>query len=347
MPAQIPIEFVFTPNWWHKNCGISFAESFYFDTRARIDNDVRMRRFLYERFGWGEPDPEPRPVLGSMHVAGGFVIPALFGLGIRFAEDAAPWPVPADMSREEVLALDPPVLERTWPMPQLMSDAHSLRTEYGCVIGDFNTDGILNMALHLRGQELFTDMYEDPGVVRHLVDVIEKTIAAVAEFLLRATGTCSVAVNRSILNVAPRTLLQAGCSVEMISPALYERFILPAELRLAERFRPYGVHHCGGNMHLYAPQYARLGAAFFDVGWGSDVAACRKALPDAFLNLRLSPVRVQQNEVSTVGSDVLGLLQAAGELKNIGLCCINLDYGTPDENVTEVFRAAREFPGSP
>ncbi len=345
MPEQPPIEFVFNPNWWCRNHGISFAEPFYLDAKARIDNDVRMRKALRERFGWGPPDPRARPVLGSMYVAGGFVIPALFGLEIRFADDAAPWPVPALMSRKEVMALRPPALERTWPMDRLMSDARSLEIEYGCVVGDFNTDGILNAALQLRGQDLLTDLYDDPAVVRHLFDVVGETIAGVAEFLLRAAGTCSLAVNRSIARFDPRTFLQASCSVEMISPALYERFVLPAELRLAARLRPYGVHHCGGNMHLYAGKYAALAAAFFDVGWGSDVAACRRALPGAFMNLRLSPVRLQQKDAPAVRRDVLHLLEAAGDLCGVGLCCMNLDYGTPDENVMEVFRAASDAAG--
>ncbi len=76
------VELVFNPNWWHKTAGISFDESFYFDAETRIKNDVIMRRVLHEKYGelgLGEADPQPRPIIGSMHVAGGFVIPALLG----------------------------------------------------------------------------------------------------------------------------------------------------------------------------------------------------------------------------------------------------------------------------
>ena len=48
-----------------------------------------MRRVLHERFGemgMGEADPQPRPIIGSQHVAGGFIIPALLGAEIRFRE---------------------------------------------------------------------------------------------------------------------------------------------------------------------------------------------------------------------------------------------------------------------
>ena len=61
----MPVEFVFNPNWWFRNYGVSFDRPFYFDREARITNDVLMRRALHERFGLGEPDPQPRPVIGT------------------------------------------------------------------------------------------------------------------------------------------------------------------------------------------------------------------------------------------------------------------------------------------
>ncbi|MCP5114119.1 MAG: hypothetical protein GY953_25085, partial [bacterium] len=67
-----PVEVIFNPNWWFRNYGISFAKSFYLDRERRIENDVKMRKALQERFGIGEPNPEPRPIIGSRHVAGGF-----------------------------------------------------------------------------------------------------------------------------------------------------------------------------------------------------------------------------------------------------------------------------------
>ena len=83
----LPVELVFNPHWWYRTACISFNESFYFDPQARIENDVTMRRVLFKRYGdmgLGEPGPQPRPIIGSMHVAGGFVIPALLGCDIWF-----------------------------------------------------------------------------------------------------------------------------------------------------------------------------------------------------------------------------------------------------------------------
>ncbi len=337
---NVPVEFVFNPNWWFRNYGISFDRQFYFDKEARIANDVLMRRALYERFGLGEPHPQPRPVIGSMHVAGGFVVPALLGVEIRFAPNEAPWQVSSNLSREHVLALKVPELESTWPMNELIRQMDSLREEFGYVVGDVNTDGVLNTALQVRGQQLFVDMLEDVALVEHLFAVVAETQASVLEYLRQRTGTCSVAVNRSILNVDPTLYIHPNCSVQMISPALFQQRLLPCELLLARRLRPYGVHHCGNNTHLFAHLYAQTGARFLDVGWGSDVSRVRATLPQTFLNLRLSPMRMLNEPASTIREDVARLLAAAGDKQNVGVCCINMDYGTPDGNVRAVLEVA-------
>jgi hypothetical protein len=336
----IPVNFIFNPNWWYRNYGLSFTESFYLDKRVRIENDVRMRRALFERFGWGEPDPQPRPILGSAQVAGGFVLPALFGLHICFSAAEAPTPVASCLNKNQVLALEPPDIETTGPVSDLIEQAVELVEEYGWVCGDFDVDGILNIALQIRGQELFVDLVEDPNLARHFFSVVTQTIRAVADRVRSLTGTCSVATNRSILAVDPRLFLHSNCSLQMISPALYRELLFPFECDLATHFRPYGIHHCGNNLHLFADAYAQLNPEFVDVGWGSDLYACRRLLPNAFLNLRLSPVRMLQNTPDTVRGDVEEMLAKVQSTERTGLCCINMDYRTPDANVLAVVKMA-------
>lgn len=336
----MPVSVIFNPNWWFRNYGIRFDEEFYFDREARIENDRRMRRALYERFGMGPPGDEPRPVVGSEFVAGGFVAPALLGVEIRFAENQAPWPAPRNLTRDQAMALRVPDIENTWPMSRWIEDMDWLERKFGRVQGDFNTDGVLNTAVQLRGQEFFLDLAEDPELVSHLCGVIMETQARVAEYVRGRTGTCSVAVNRSILHVNPAIYLHANCSTQMVSPAMFARTLLDYECRLAARLAPYGIHHCGNNLHAFAPHYARSGAVFYDVGWGSDVARCAASLPDAFLNLRLSPMRMLSCTAGEIRADARALLAASGRSANVGLCCINMDHGTPDENVRALLESA-------
>jgi len=337
----LPVELVFNPHWWHKTAGISFDEDFYMDAQTRIDNDIIMRRVLHQRFGelgMGDPDPQPRPIIGSEHVAGGFVIPALFGSNIIFKPDAAPQPEPINLSPAAVEALVKPNFKELWPMKQLMADMDALEASYGYLAGDINTDGLLNMAYHLYGQEIFIDFQLAPDRARRVMEIIGELIVDVALYIRERTGRCSISVNRMTGRVNPALFLHANCSVQMISPKNYRQLHLEVEQQMAERIQPFGVHHCGKNMHLIAPAYAQLPARFFDVGWESDVAACRKALPEAFLNLRLSPIRMLQCGPKEIAEDTEKLLQAAGPLEQAGVCCINMDYGTPDDNIFAMFR---------
>jgi hypothetical protein len=346
VPEFLPVELVFNPNWWYRTSGISFDESFYLDAKTRIQNDVTMRRVLYERYGdlgLGEADPQPRPIIGSLHVAGGFVIPALLGADILFKADAAPQPTPMELTLERIDAFEKPDFRENWPMRALIANMDALEAAYGYLVGDLNTDGLLNAAYHLYGQQLFLDFYEAPTRARRLLDLIGELIVDVALYVRQRAGSCSISVNRMVERVDPKLFLHANCSVQMISPPTYRQVHLPVELRMAARIQPFGVHHCGDNTHRIAPAYAELPICYLEVGWGSDVAACREALPDAFLNLRLSPVRMLQATPQMIAEDTERLLRAAGPLGQVGVCCINMDAGTPDDNLFAMFEVIERY----
>nr|MBC7245365.1 hypothetical protein [Chloroflexota bacterium] len=342
----LPVELVFNSNWWYHIAGISFDESFYFDAETRIRNDITMRRVLYERYsdlGMGECTPQPRPIVGSLHVAGGFVIPALLGVDILFAPNAAPQPKTLGLSSAQVETMQKPDWPKMWPMACLIADMDKLEAEYGYLIGDVNTDGLLNAAYHLYSQDLFVDFYQAPRRIQHLLHIIGELIVDVALYVRERTGSCSVSVNRMVEHVERGLFLHANCSVQMISPQSYRELHLPVEQRMAERIQPFGIHHCGDNMHYFAPDYARLPAIFFDVGWGSDVRRCREVLPQAFFSLRLSPIRMLQCTPKEIAEDTEKLLLAAGPLEQAGICCINMDYGTPDDNIFAMFEVVQRY----
>ncbi len=342
----LPIELVFNPNWWYQTAGVHFDRPFYFDANQRIENDVIMRRVLFERYGafdMGEPDPQPRPIIGSLHVAGGFVIPALLGCEIWFEQDAAPQPIPRNLSGAEIDALEKPDFLTTWPMNELIAQMDALEAEWGYVVGDMNTDGLLNAAYHLYGQQLYIDFYENPARVKKLLSMIGELIVDVALYVRERAGSCSVSVNRMVDRVDPQMFFHGNCSVQMISPKSYRQFHLGVEQAMATRIAPFGIHHCGNNLHKMAAAYAELPLTMVGVGWGSDVAKVREMLPEAFLNLRLSPVRMLQCSPDEIAADTEGLLQSAAPLNRAGVCCINMDYGTPDENLFAVAEVVERY----
>jgi hypothetical protein len=340
---MIPVNVVFSPDWWNRRSGISFEEPFYLDPETRIANDVLMRRVLFELFGIGEPRPQPRPIIGSRHIAGGFVIPAMLGVPIRYSAGQAAWPVPLNLDRDAAMRLRAPDAASTWPMSALLEQMDALESRFGYLTGDLNTGGLLNNAIELRGNDFFMDLKLDPEVTDHLLSLVADTVVGTGRILRQRTRTTSIAVNRSILSVDPAIHLTSNCSVSMISPQLYESRILPHEIRMAKCLAPYGIHHCGGNLQKYAGLYNRMELKFLDVGFGSDLAACNRLFPSAFLNLRMSPVRMLQSTEDQVYTEVNRALADCGREANVGVCCINMDGGTPDGNVRAMFRAAADF----
>jgi hypothetical protein len=306
-----------------------------------------MRQALHDRFGdlgLGEADAAPRPVVGPVHLAIGFAVQAMLGCDVRFSADSAPWVLGAHLSDEQVWALRVPELGDAPAIRQTIALMDALEAEFGYLEGDIPWDGLQNVALDLRGQQLFLDYYDDPPLVHHLFDVIARTIYRVAGYVRRRTGTSSISLNRIVASIDPRLNLHCNCSVQMISRATYEAFLLPYECWLAERLPPYGIHHCGDNLEHVAEAYARVpGLAYVDVGWGSDVAACRRALPEAFFSLRLNPARLRTQTPAGVRADVAALLDQAGPLDRLALCCVAIDAATPDENVRAIFEVAGRY----
>jgi hypothetical protein len=344
---RLPVDVIFHPDWWHTHYGLDFREPFHFDLQVRVESEQRMRRALYDRFGdlgLGEKDAQPRPVVGPVHLAIGFVVQALLGCEVRFSVNAAPWVLCAGLSDEQVWALEVPDIGTTSPMRETIAMMDALEAEFGFLEGDIPWDGVQNIALDLRGQQLFLDYYDNPNLVHHLFDVIARTTCRVAEYVRGRTGTSSISLNRIVASVEPRLNLHSNCSVQMISSATYEEFLLPYECWLAERLQPYGIHHCGDNLEHVVEAYAQVpGLSFVDVGWGSDVAACREVLPDAFFSLRLNPARLRTQTPEKVGIDVGSLLAQAGPVERLALCCVSMDAGTPDENVRAIFETAEYF----
>lgn len=343
----LPVDVVFHPDWWHTHYGLDFREPFHFDPQVRVESERLMRQALYDRFGdlgLGEADAQPRPVVGPVHLAIGFVVQAMLGCQVRFAANTAPWVLCANLSDEQVWALEVPDLETAPAMRQTIALMDALEAEYGYLEGDVPWDGVQNVALDLRGQQLFLDYYDQPDLVHHLFDVIARTICRVADYVRGRTGTNSISLNRIVASIDPRLSLHSNCSVQMISRKTYETYLLPYECWLAERLQPYGIHHCGDNLEHVVEAYARVpGLAYVDVGWGSDVTACRQALPDAHFSLRLNPARLRTQTPAQVRADVERLLDQAGPLDRVAVCCVALDAATPDENVRAIFETAADY----
>ncbi|MFB0515032.1 MAG: uroporphyrinogen decarboxylase family protein [Candidatus Neomarinimicrobiota bacterium] len=343
----LPVEVVFHPNWWNKNCRVRFNRDFFFDSETRLESNRLMRQYLYERFpdlGLGEKDAKPRPMVGGTLLAAGFIISAILGCEIKYFDDASPEVITANLTDNEIEKLETPNILDTQVMGDLSRLLSTLQQKFDYVEGDINWEGVQNVALNLRGQQLFVDYCVNPGLANRLLDTVANVITQFLDFMILKTGTTSISVNRIVAHVNPKINLHSNCTVTMISADQYREYLLKYDQTFSEKFRPYGIHYCGDDMHRMIPGFTQVdGATFFDVGWGSDVHLCRQAFPDKFLSLRLSPARMLSESKEEIENDIVNLMRNAGPLQKTALCCVNLDYGTPDENIRTIFEVAERY----
>ena len=342
--ALLPVDIVLHPSWWYHNVGMTFDRDFYFHPVKRVESEQKMEQVLYEKFGrraLGGDRGEIRPEVGPVHLAAGFILSEMLGCPVEYPEDAAPQVLPAG---KEELSVDPDAAFSSPAFKRFEGLIEKLKTTHGRVTGDINWGGVLNIALDLRGERIFMDLFDREEEVtayfRELAAVIEKFTTHVEGL----TGTTSVSVNRNVRNVAPQLFLHSECSHTMVSVVDYKKHLYPLDEAWSRQHRPFGIHYCGEDPHRFAEVFGTLPALdFLDVGWGGDVALLRNHLPNTFLNIRLSPVELIEMSEEEVRKTVLRLVHDSGNPYLTGVCCINVDRQVSDSKIKAVFEAVEEL----
>lgn len=341
-PSHIRLQTGFYPDWFHKHYGIAFNREYYFNPDARIEARMAMDKALYERFGdvgLGNPNPQPTPLI----TAGMITLPALFGCEIVYEDEALPWAMPLNLADDEIMRLEVPDLTNTWPMTEWIRQIDQLKTKYGRVVGDINTTGVQNLALKIRGDQLYIDYFENPELCHHLLGICTAAVRQLFEFNFKATGTSSVDVTPMS---DPGLAMLVNCTIEQISNNTFEEFLLAYDNQLATAFEAQGVgiHHCG-SVDQVLPGYAKIkNLRFIEIGFGSDVQRCREVLgPNVAVNARISPVLMKNGTVEEIVAEVCRLIDAGAPLHNFSIDTVGLTHGTPDENVKAARRTAVEY----
>jgi hypothetical protein len=331
-------DIVLAPAWWFHNEGITFDEDFFYNPAKRVEVERKMEQVLYERwgkFGLGENKDRDLPVVGPVHLAAGYLFQEMFGCKVDYKTDAPPQPIGAqlpDLTISAEAAFESPAYKRFEQLTE------ALEKKYGYLTGDVGVAGILNLALDLRGETLFMDMFDKPEDVNRFFAEIAVATERFTQDLQKKTGSTSISVNRNVRHLEPPVFLHSECSNTMISAEDYEKFLFNYDAQWSEKYRPFGIHFCGRDPHRYAESFAKLPHLdFLDVGWGGDVTQLRKALPNTFLNIRLSPVEIIDQSTQQIEDTIRRLVADAGNPHLTGVCCINMDEKVADEKITAIF----------
>lgn len=337
---HIPLGVGFYPDWFHKHYGISFDRKYYLDPETRIEARMEIDKRLYDRFGevgLGSPDPEPKPMI----TFGMVMLPAIFGCEIVFEADALPWAMPLNLADDEIMRLEVPDLINSHPMQDMLKQIDYLEGKYGKIVGDINTTGVQNLALKIRGDQLYYDFYENPELSHHLLKVCTESIIQLFKFNHKTTGTGALDVTPMC---DPKLSILPNCTAEQISLDIYENFILDYDNQVADACRPVGIHHCG-SVNEVLDGYAQVRhLEFIEIGFGSDVKRTREVFgPEVAVNSRISPVLMKNGTVDEVAAEVRCLIGNGSPLKNFSIDTVGLTFGTPDDNVIAARKTAEEY----
>ena len=325
----------FEPAWFHLRCGVDFSERWHRDPLYRYQTLERMQRELLRAFPeagcWRSGSLHDLATLSGCY--GSCVIPHLFGVPIRYGADR--WPALEPENRLSLQDVEQLGRERLLQHPlvdELFEQMETIQREWGAIYGYLNWQGVLNNAFQLRGQDIFFDMLDRPEVADYLFSTITQVMIALAQKVQQRQRESGFYINQFSVS---------NCTVNMVSPETYQRFLLPHDQRIAEAFERFGVHTCNWNITPYIDvlrQLPKLG--YLDMGMESDMARVKETFPHARRAVLYSPVKLQEATVEEIASDMTAIY------RNLAPCDVvmaDIQYSTPDQRVKDLLRICAEL----
>lgn len=328
-------EIGFTPKWYHDSIGVSFDRRWHTDPAYRKDAVIAMRKELARRFPGttiGGIDQPEKPLDLLTGTYGACCIAAMYGVLIRYARDK--WPVCEHdyLSPKEIESLEPIDLDVNPFFQNLLRQVDWIATEQGRVEGYINWQGVLNNAWRLRGEALFTDLFDAPRCCYRLFDCVCTTMIEAARRLHERQRKSGVEVG---------FITVSNCLVNMVSPEQYRESLLPLDKRMAEVFGCIGVHNCAWNANPYMDDYALIPhLGYIDMGLESNLARARRMFPKARRALMYAPTDLANKSLKNIRED---LERIARDYGPCDVVAADIEAGTPDRRVLEFLEICDEI----
>jgi len=324
----------FNPSWFHKYCDVDFSHRWHSDPDYRLQchrlmSDEIRRRFPGRDIG-GVNDSEPPDLLTGVY--GSAVVPAILGQSVKYFDDKWPAPYGKPLTDAEADSLSPADLENNEFFQGILNQLDRIEQLTGTARGYLNWQGVLNTAFRLRGEKIFTDLFDTPERAHHIFECVATTMI---------DGIKKLHQRQRQAGVDDKFATISNCVVNMISSAHYEEHLLPFDLKIRAGFENFGIHNCAWVVDPYMEAYAtvsRLG--YIDMGITSDLKKAKRLFPDARRNILYTSMDLANKSEDRIRDDFEKIATQLAPC-DVGLPDIEVDVS--DERIMFAMDLCEEF----
>lgn len=338
----------FTPNWFRSRLGIDFSEPWHRDPLYRYETLTQMKELLHDLFptvptftpryidriyGGKKIEPTCATISG---INGIMTIPAVYGIPIVYS--SAGWPdarAGVHIPKEELATLLPFNLDQNPVVQDIFRQMSMIEETWGPIYGYLNYQGILNIALKVRGNEIFLDLFDDPAFVKGFFHHIAGTIEALSKRIQARQRASGFYVN---------LLSMSNCVMNMVSPEQYGEFVLPLDLYLSTQYERFGIHTCNWDATPYLEQLRKIERmGYLDTGIMADLSLIKQMFPDTHRAVLYSPVQLESNSEEQILADIHRI---ATEYAPCDIVMADVEATTPDSRIRWFLEAVEEVNAS-
>ena len=327
----------FTPKWYRDRLNMDFSERWHQDPVYRYETLVLMKQYLsrlfpsIENFRPHEEDGIDYDCASINSIYGSVVISAVYGQEIHYFKDN--WPLVSSdchYTKEELLDFPPFDPETNPAFRALSGQMETIASKWGKIHGYLGYyQGVLNNAMRLRGNGIFLDMVDDPDFVKYLLNRIYKTTVTLVKLVQQRQRESGFPIDQ---------FSSSNCVVNMISPDMYEEFVLPFDMKFASEFARYGIHTCNWNASPYLESMRKIKKmGYFDMGMDTDMAKARELFPEARRAVLYSPVKIGNLSPEEIRRDFEKIRE---ELGPCDIVLADIESTVPNEKVQAVVAIA-------
>ena len=257
---------------------------------------------------------------------GDALIPAIFGVDVSFDEASGhPYTDCVNLSDEQARCLAVANVARH---PVLSSILEGRSDASVPIAGELGFEGVINIAYQLRGQELFCDMVEKPGLIDHVFEVVFETIRNTVQVVREWQDPA---------DRRPTYFVTCNCMINMVSPTMYKEQLLEFDKRFHRSFELFGIHTCNWNVDPYLESMAEIGKiGYLDMGDDTDLEKVHRLFPDLTPTVFFHPEKLRNLTPAKIEREITELGKRIG--RGYILLC-DLEIGTTDSQIKAAYEA--------